>query len=135
MIAKNQGKYGKGYVHAHKHIKPYDWYFACHFYQDPVMPGSLGVEAILQAMQVFVLQQNLADGMTNPKFVQVPNNTTNWKYRGQILQQVDNMFLEVHVKTIDKNNQGLTLVADAFLWNEKTRIYQVTDLAIGLVEA
>ncbi|NEQ65329.1 MAG: NAD-dependent epimerase/dehydratase family protein, partial [Symploca sp. SIO2D2] len=49
IIAKG-GKYQKGYIYARKDIKPTDWYFKCHFYQDPVMPGSLGVEAMLQAM-------------------------------------------------------------------------------------
>lgn len=134
LIAKNQGQYGKGYIHATKMMKPYDWFFTCHFYQDPVMPGSLGVEAILQAMQVFALQQDLGKDFASPKFVQLPNHKTVWKYRGQILLNVKEMHLEVHIITIEQRGEQLVLVADAYLWNDKMRIYQVTDLALGIEE-
>jgi len=135
IIAKDQGQYGKGYIHATKFVKPYDWFFTCHFYQDSVMPGSLGVESILQAMQVFALQQDLGKDFKSPKFVQIPNHKTVWKYRGQILLPVKEMHLEVHVKTIEKRGAQLVMIAEAFLWNDKMRIYQVTDIAMGIEEA
>ncbi|CAA6798687.1 MAG: omega-3 polyunsaturated fatty acid synthase subunit, PfaC [uncultured Aureispira sp.] len=134
-IVKDGGKYSKGYVHASKIVNTYDWFFTCHFYQDPVMPGSLGVEAILQAMQTFALQQNLGKDFKSPKFVQLDHHKTSWKYRGQILLGVENMHCEVHFKTIEKRGNTLAIIGDAFLWNEGTRIYQVTDLALGIVEA
>ena len=133
IIAKNSGKFGKGYIHATKFIKPYEWFFTCHFYQDPVMPGSLGIEAILQAMQVFVLQQDLGKDFDNPKFVQLPKHKTIWKYRGQILTDVKEMYLEVHIKTIEEREGMLTIIGDAYLWNGTTRIYQVMDLGLGIV--
>jgi 3-hydroxymyristoyl/3-hydroxydecanoyl-(acyl carrier protein) dehydratase len=135
IIAKNKGEFGKGYIHATKFVKTYDWFFTCHFYQDPVMPGSLGVESILQAMQVFALQQDLGAAFKSPKFVQVPSHKTVWKYRGQILLPVKEMHLEVHIKTIEKRGSQLVIIANAFLWNEKMRIYQVTDIALGIEEA
>jgi PfaB family protein len=134
-IVKDGGKYDKGYVHASKIVNTYDWFFTCHFYQDPVMPGSLGVEAILQAMQTFALQQNLGKNFKSPKFVQLDNHKTVWKYRGQILLGVENMHCEVHFKTIEMRGDTLAIIGDAYLWNEGTRIYQITDLALGIVEA
>ncbi len=134
LIIKNGGQFEKGYIHATKFMKPYDWFFTCHFYQDPVMPGSLGIEAILQAMQIFAMQQNLADGFRSPRFEQVDHHKTVWKYRGQILLPVKEMHLEVHFKNIAQKDDKLVLVGDAYLWNEKTRIYQVTDLALGIEE-
>ncbi|MCH2021920.1 MAG: PfaB family protein [Saprospiraceae bacterium] len=134
-IVKDGGEYGKGYVHASKKIKTYDWFFTCHFYQDPVMPGSLGVEAILQAMQTFAIHQNLDKEFKNPKFVQLDNHETKWKYRGQILLGVENMHCEVHFKKIEKRSDKLAIIGDAYLWNEETRIYQITDLALGIEEA
>jgi 3-hydroxymyristoyl/3-hydroxydecanoyl-(acyl carrier protein) dehydratase len=135
IIAKNQGEFGKGYVYATKFVKPYEWFYTCHFYQDPVMPGSLGVEAVMQAMEVFALQQDLGKEFKSPKFVQLPNNKTIWKYRGQILTEVEEMHLEVHIKTIEKRGDQLAIIADAFVWNNKMRIYQITDLALGIEEA
>jgi 3-hydroxymyristoyl/3-hydroxydecanoyl-(acyl carrier protein) dehydratase len=135
IIAKDRGEYGKGYVHATKFVKPYEWFFTCHFYQDPVMPGSLGVEAVLQAMQVFALQQDLGKDFKSPKFVQLPNHKTVWKYRGQILSDVKEMHLEIHIKNIEKRGNRFAVIADAYVWNGKMRIYQITDLALGIEEA
>ncbi len=135
IIAKNRGEFGKGYIHATRQIHTYDWFFTCHFYEDPVMPGSLGVEAILQAMQVFALQQDLGKDFNNPTFVQLENHKTVWKYRGQILLHVKEMQLEVHIKTIEMRGNQLAIVADASLWNDEVRIYQVTDLSLGIQEA
>ncbi len=135
IIAKEKGQYGKGYVHATKFVHTYDWFFTCHFYQDPVMPGSLGVESILQAMQVYALQQDLGKDFKSPKFVQVPNHKTVWKYRGQILLSVKEMHLEVHIKTVEQRGNQLVIIADAYLWNDRMRIYQITDLALGIEEA
>ncbi|MEO0339984.1 MAG: PfaB family protein, partial [Bacteroidota bacterium] len=134
IIAKNKGQYNKGYIHATKFVQPYDWYFTCHFYEDPVMPGSLGVESILQAMQVFALQQDLGKDFISPRFVQVPYHKTAWKYRGQILLSVKEMHLEVHIKQIEQREAQLVILADAYLWNNKMRIYQVTDIALGIEE-
>ncbi|MCP4438730.1 MAG: PfaB family protein [Aureispira sp.] len=134
-IVKNGGEHGKGYIHASRAVLSYDWFFTCHFYQDPVMPGSLGVEAILQAMQTFALQQDLGKDFKSPKFVQLDNHETVWKYRGQILQHVDYMHCEVHFKTIEKRGDTLAIIGDAYLWNNNTRIYQVSNLALGIVEA
>jgi len=134
-IVKNGGEHGKGYVHATRFMQPYDWFFTCHFYTDPVMPGSLGVEAMLQAMQVFALQQDLGKDFVSPKFVHLPNHQTKWKYRGQIFQHVEKMHLEVHIKSIEKQGDILAIIGDAYLWNEGMRIYQVTDLALGIEEA
>ena len=135
LLVKDGGQFNKGYIHCSKAIHAYDWFFTCHFYSDPVMPGSLGVEAILQAMQLFALQQELGKDFKAPRFVQVENNKTEWKYRGQIKVDVKNMHLEVHFKSIEKRGDILVLIANAYLWNEATRIYQLTDLALGIQEA
>ncbi len=130
IIAKDSGEHGKGYIYASKEVRTYDWFFTCHFYQDPVMPGSLGVEAILQAMQTFVLQQGLAKDMVNPRFEQLQNHTTVWKYRGQILLDVKMMQLEVHIKSVEKNGSELIVIGDAYLWRDGMRIYQLTDIGL-----
>src|SRR5690348_11439552 len=59
LIVRSGGVFGNGYVYAERTVDPHDCYFACHFRMDPVMPGSLGVEAMLQALQAFALQTGL----------------------------------------------------------------------------
>lgn len=131
-IVPNGGKYGQGYIYASKEVKQHDWYFTCHFYQDPVMPGSLGVEAIIQAIQLFALQQGLGNGLKNVGFRQPAPHKTVWKYRGQILQHDPDLNLEVHIKEVTKGDNKVLLISDASLWKGKLRIYEVTDLAVEL---
>ncbi len=129
-IVRDGGKYGKGYIFASKDVKPHDWYFTCHFYQDPVMPGSLGVEAIVQAIQLFAIQQDLGHGLQNVVFRQPAPHRTVWKYRGQILQHDPEMHLEAHIKEIKRENNSVLITADASLWKGPLRIYELTDLAV-----
>jgi 3-hydroxymyristoyl/3-hydroxydecanoyl-(acyl carrier protein) dehydratase len=133
-IVEQGGKYENGYVCAYKKIDPTDWFYPCHFYQDPVMPGSLGVEAILQAMQVFALQQNLGATFVSPRFAQVLNHCIVWKYRGQLIPTDDQMAIEIHIKSVERSPDRVVVIGDAGLWKNDIRIYEVTDAAICLEE-
>lgn len=42
------GKYGHGYAIAHKGFSDMEWVFQSHFNEDPVMPGTMMVEGMLQ---------------------------------------------------------------------------------------
>ncbi|MFE9833689.1 beta-ketoacyl synthase N-terminal-like domain-containing protein [Streptomyces sp. NPDC005551] len=129
-LVEDGGRYGAGYLHGHRNIAPDEWYFDRHFHRDPVMPGSLGVEAVLQAMRLFVLEQNLADGMTRPRFAMATGVEMAWKYRGQILRDDDELFFDVHIKEVRREADRLLLIADADLWKTRLRIYELTDVAI-----
>jgi len=135
LIMPNGGKHGQGYVYAQKRINPADWFYKAHFHQDPVMPGSLGVEAILQAMQAFAIKQNLGQGFKSPYFEQAVNQKIVWKYRGQIIQRNELMYLEVHIKRIDRLADQIIVIGDASLWRDNMRIYEVTDIALAIREA
>ena len=47
-IGTEGGAHGKGHVLAEFDIRPDLWFFPCHFKDDPVMPGCLGVDALWQ---------------------------------------------------------------------------------------
>ena len=122
-IVENGGEHGKGYVWGRRTVKPSDWYFTYHFYQDPVQPGSLGVEAMLQAVKAFAIQQGLGAGFRNPRFEQADAHKVSWKYRGQILSDEPNMQLEVSIKNIERTPAGrIKITADGYLWKNKMRI-------------
>lgn len=134
-IIQGGGNYNQGYIHAKKQVKPTDWYFKCHFHLDPVMPGSLGIEAILQAMQVYALELNLGKHLQSPRFVQLAEHQIVWKYRGQIPHGQNEMYLEVHISKIESTPDKVTIIGDASLWKPNLRIYEVKDAAICLVES
>jgi hypothetical protein len=45
------------------------------------------------------------------------------------------MHCEIHIKEVKEQNGHLAIIGDAYLFNGKMRIYQVTDLALGIVES
>src|SRR6266446_10404784 len=53
-IAEAGGEYGKGLVRAVLELKPDLWFFGCHFIGDPVMPGSLGLDALWQLVGFYL---------------------------------------------------------------------------------
>ena len=52
-----------------------------------------------------------------------------------MMTHVKNMHLEVHIKSIEETADKTVIVGDTYLWNEGMRIYQVTDLAIALLDS
>ncbi|WP_198263490.1 beta-ketoacyl synthase N-terminal-like domain-containing protein [sulfur-oxidizing endosymbiont of Gigantopelta aegis] len=134
IVVADGGKFGKGYVHSMKVIDPTDWFYPCHFYKDPVMPGSLGVEAMIESIQVFALQQDLAKDFINPRFGLVEDEAK-WTYRGQIIPDNKVMTLEVHIKEIRKSAGRIDIIADGNLWKDGLRIYSVQCIGLSLQEA
>ncbi|VAX08948.1 omega-3 polyunsaturated fatty acid synthase subunit, PfaC [hydrothermal vent metagenome] len=133
IVVVDGGKYGKGYVHSMNVIDASDWFYPCHFYQDPVMPGSLGVEAMIQSIQVYVLQQDLAKGFQNPRFGLVEDEAK-WCYRGQIIPDNKQMTLEIHIKEIRENTGRIDILVDGNLWKDGLRIYSVESIGLSIQE-
>ena len=127
------GKFNKGYIHSTKKVDATDWFYPDHFHQDPVMPGSLGVEAMFQSLQVYVLNQDLGKDFQNPRFGLVPGKAK-WVYRGQIIPTNQDMTLEVHIKEIRRVEGRLEILADGNLWKEGLRIYSVENIGLSIQE-
>ncbi|MFA0442744.1 beta-hydroxyacyl-ACP dehydratase [Vibrio sp. 10N.286.49.C2] len=134
QITSDGGKSGLGYLYAERTIDPSDWFFQFHFHQDPVMPGSLGVEAIIELMQTYALNKDLGAGFRSPKFGQIQSEVK-WKYRGQINPLNKQMSLDVHITAIKDEDGKKIIVGDANLSKDGLRIYEVKDIAICIEEA
>ena len=133
-IVEGGGTAGIAYIHGERKIDAEDWFFRYHFHQDPVMPGSLGVEAIIELLQVYALKNDLGAGFTNPRFV-APLTEVVWKYRGQITPLNEQMSLDVHITDIKKEKGEIVLVGDANLAKDGLRIYEVKNIVLSIVEA
>lgn len=133
-IVADGGKTGQGYIYAERTVDVDDWFFACHFHQDPVMPGSLGVEAMFQILQIFAIQQGFGDNMKNPRFNHVLDKIS-WKYRGQITTVNKQMSLDLHITTIEKTEGRVTITADGNLSKDGLRIYELANLVFCIEES
>ena len=53
-INKSGGIFQKGEIVAELDLKPDLWFFKCHFINDPVMPGCLGLDAMWQLIGFYL---------------------------------------------------------------------------------
>jgi len=136
FVSSQGGIHHQGYVYARRKINPHDWFYPYHFHGDPVMPGSLGVEAMLEAMQGYALAAGLGSGLPSPHFSPaLSTGPVSWRYRGQITPRHNLMELEVHLKSPQQTPNGLLLTGDASLWIDGLRIYEVKNLGLGIYQA
>jgi 3-hydroxymyristoyl/3-hydroxydecanoyl-(acyl carrier protein) dehydratase/malonyl CoA-acyl carrier protein transacylase len=57
LLVADGGAHGLGWVHGSIAVDPSAWFFEAHFYQDPVWPGSLGLEAFIQLLKVYAVDR------------------------------------------------------------------------------
>jgi acyl transferase domain-containing protein/3-hydroxymyristoyl/3-hydroxydecanoyl-(acyl carrier protein) dehydratase len=110
------------------------WYFKSHFFQDPVQPGSLGVEALLQLLQWLMLETGMTAALPEAHFEPIAlGRPLRWRYRGQVTPAND-----LIVTTIEITDTGLAeglpfAICDGSLWVDGKRIYEVSGLAMQVV--
>ena len=54
LINSDGGEHGRGQIKAELDINPDLWFFDCHFPEDPVMPGCLGLDAMWQLLGFYL---------------------------------------------------------------------------------
>jgi 3-hydroxymyristoyl/3-hydroxydecanoyl-(acyl carrier protein) dehydratase/1-acyl-sn-glycerol-3-phosphate acyltransferase len=130
------GTKGLGLIRAEKDIVPCVWFFKAHFFQDPVQPGSLGVEAMLQAMQALMLLEGMDEGMTAPRFEPLAlGERALWRYRGQVTPDRGVVAVEFEVHERGRDAGGPFVIGSAVLSADGLQIYQAPRLGMRLVES
>jgi acyl transferase domain-containing protein/3-hydroxymyristoyl/3-hydroxydecanoyl-(acyl carrier protein) dehydratase/1-acyl-sn-glycerol-3-phosphate acyltransferase len=128
------GKAGLGQMRAVKDVDTDEWFFKAHFFQDPVQPGSLGIEAMIQALQLFMLQAGMDDGIVVPRFESIGTETElKWKYRGQVLPHHRTVHTTIEITAAGRDERGAWATCDASLWSDGKRIYEAGNLGMRIV--
>ncbi|MDR2724761.1 MAG: helix-turn-helix domain-containing protein, partial [Candidatus Adiutrix sp.] len=125
------GPEGLGSAFAVTRVDPQAWFFRAHFYQDPVCPGSLGLESLLQAgkalaVHIFGASEGKAWGWAAPALHQ----THEWLYRGQVTPAKKEMAVKLVVRAADPARRLLTV--DGLLLTDDLPIYKMEGFTIGL---
>ena len=109
-----------GFIRGTKKVVAEDWFFKAHFYQDPVVPGSLGLESFLQLLKYMAVERwEHTDGARwEAVAIDQPHE---WVYRGQIIPVDHLVTVEAVVTAIDDETQMIT--ADGFLSVDGRVIY------------
>ena len=128
------GGAGLGWLRAEKDVDPGEWFFKAHFFQDPVQPGSLGLEALLQLLQFYMIERGLGEGIAAPRFEPIAlGRPMSWKYRGQVVPENRRIVTEIEIGEIGRDERGAYAVAQGWLWVDGVRVYHATDLAMRVV--
>ncbi|MBN9318194.1 MAG: 3-hydroxyacyl-[acyl-carrier-protein] dehydratase FabA [Caulobacterales bacterium 68-7] len=123
-INNDGGAAGKGYVEAELDINPDLWFFACHFINDPVMPGCLGLDAMWQLVGFF-LGWSGAPGRGRALGV------GEVKFTGQVTPDVKKLVYKITLKRVIIRKLVMG-VADGVLEADGKVIYEAKDLRVGL---
>ena len=125
------GPHGLGYIRAVKFVDPDDWFFKAHFYQDPVCPGSLGLESFIQILKFYAMT-TWKDKIKNHSFSLVQPLQHQWIYRGQILLSNQMVTVEAVITRIE-TDPVLSITADGFLSVDGRYIYEMKQFGIRLI--
>jgi len=127
---------GLGRLRAERRIDADDWYFKAHFFQDPVQPGSLGIEAMIQALQFFMLERGMGAGVEMPRFEPIGlGRPMTWKYRGQVVPLNEVVQVTLDVTEVGRDARGPYAIASASLWCDGIRIYSAEGMGMRIVPA
>ena len=125
QIQSGEGKFKKGIIIAELDIKDNMWFFDCHFKEDPVMPGCLGLDAMWQLVGFFLGWKG------NPGKGRALGVGT-VKFTGEVLKNVKNVRYEIDMKKIMSPGGTTVGLANGVLLADEKKIYSADNLKVGL---
>jgi 3-hydroxymyristoyl/3-hydroxydecanoyl-(acyl carrier protein) dehydratase len=132
LFVADGGPQKLGFIRGRKLVDPDEWFFKAHFYQDPVCPGSLGLESFLQLLKVLAVKRWGGDAGSLFETV-VLGEKHSWNYRGQIIPSNDQVQVEAVVTAVD--DELRLLKADGYLSVDGKVIYSMKDFTIRIGES
>ncbi len=128
VFAPKGGPAHLGYAEGVMAVRPDSWFFKAHFYQDPVIPGSLGLESMISLMKYMCMGfWKLSPDVS----FRTPmcGYLHKWTYRGQVIPGDSLVTVRAWVKS--RNDEDRTMVCDGFLSVDGRNIYEMRDFTIG----
>lgn len=123
-IENEGGEFGKGQLTAELDISPDLWFFDCHFRDDPVMPGCLGLDALWQLCGFFMAWSGckgkgraLGAGLV--------------KFTGQVLPSAKRVTYRLDFKRLVQRKLSM-VIANGTVSVDGRLIYTAEDLKVGM---
>ena len=123
LITDEGGKYGKGQIVAELDVKPDLWFFGCHFNDDPVMPGCLGLDAMWQLIGFHL------GWLGGPGRGRALGGSI--KFTGQVLPTAKKVVYKIDLSRVIARKLYMG-IGDATMEVDGKIIYEATDLKVGL---
>ena len=123
-IANEGGAHSKGQATAELKLRSDLWFFDCHFPNDPVMPGCLGLDALWQLLGFYLGWLGLPGRGRALGVGQV-------KFSGEVLPAEATVTYEIDIRRVINRKLVLGIADGAVLLNGK-KIYGAENLRVGL---
>jgi len=127
-IKENTGEFKKGIIKAELDIKDELWFFDCHFKEDPVMPGCLGLDAMWQLVGFYL-------GWTGEPGKGRALGVSTVKFTGEVLKKVKMATYKINIKRILKKEGAVVGLANGTLDADGKVIYVAENLKVGLFKS
>ena len=127
-ISENEGFFNKGCVEAELDINPNLWFFDCHFKDDAVMPGCLGLDAMWQLVGFFL-------GWTGEPGKGRALGVNTVKFTGEVITKIKVAKYKVDIKRILKKEGAVVGLANGILMADNKLIYEAENLKVGLFKS
>lgn len=123
-ISEEGGVHGKGQLIAELDINPEMWFFDCHFQNDPVMPGCLGLDAMWQLVGFYL---GWMGGPGRGRAL----GAGEVKFTGQVTPNCKKVTYYIDIKRLIMRKLVMG-IADARMEVDGREIYAAKDLRVGL---
>jgi 3-hydroxymyristoyl/3-hydroxydecanoyl-(acyl carrier protein) dehydratase len=131
-FVRDGGSHGLGFIEGTSDVDPSAWFFKAHFYQDPVVPGSLGLESLLQLLKVVAIDRWGGDKPADLAFESAcPGDGHRWVYRGQVVPADRRVTTQAVITAVDDVQRKVT--ASGFLSVDGRVIYEMSGFTVRLV--
>ena len=122
------GQFNKGSLSAELDVKKDLWFFDCHFKEDPVMPGCLGLDAMWQLVGFFL------GWLGNPGKGRALGVGT-VKFTGEVLQNIKLVKYNIDMKKIMSPGGTTVGLANGVVYADDKKIYTAESLKVGLFKS
>merc|ERR1712167_550021 len=124
-VKEDNGAFKKGSITAELDIKDDLWFFNCHFKEDPVMPGCLGLDAMWQLVGFYL-------GWLGNEGKGRALGVGTVKFTGEVLQSVKNVRYEIDMKKIMSPSGTTVGLANGIVLADDKKICSADSLKVGL---
>ena len=124
-VKEGNGAFKKGSITAELDINDNLWFFDCHFKEDPVMPGCLGLDAMWQLVGFYL------GWLGNPGKGRALGVGT-VKFTGEVLKSVKKTKYIIDMKKIMSPSGTTVGLANGVLLADEKKIYSAENLKVGL---
>ena len=132
LFVADGGPAGLGYLKGTKQVDADEWFFKAHFYEDPVTPGSLGLESFLHLVKFAAVERwGYQEG--DVVAAVALERKHRWLYRGQVVPTNKQVTVVAWITAVDDAERVLT--AAGFLSVDGRPIYQMNEFTVRLERA